>query len=140
MLQKRHFLFVSRVWGILPERVVHGVLDSSYHVLYLQNVSNIVADTNYVVSTVMVIRDLAKAKAKTSAFWSPLGRLYLYLFNHFPTFKANLPELGGTSHGDDLSYEFDPMPELGNRQGFTDIENDIGFIFRAMLASFAKTG
>ena len=106
----------------------------------MQNIADVVGDTNFVLNTVTVIRDLAKAKARTSAFTSPSGRLYLYLFNHLPAFKAALPELKGTTHGDDLAYEFDSVPERDIRKKFTDVENAIGFIFRAMLASFAKSG
>ena len=104
-----------------------------------QNLADTISDTGFVLNTVMFVRHLAEAKTKTLAM-SPLGRQYLYLFDHFPAFKADRPEFRGTAHADDLSYEFDPVEELGNRQGFTDVEDAIGVIFRTMLTSFAKTG
>ena len=102
----------------------------------LQNVADPISDIAFVMNTVMFVRDLAKAKAETSS----QGRHYLYLFNHFPAFKAGLPELRGIYHAEDLAYEFDPVSELGDRLGFTDVENAIGTIFRTTLASFAETG
>ena len=105
-----------------------------------QNISDAVSDIAFTLNTIMFVRGLASAKAQTGAFVSPLGRLYLYLFNHFPSFKEDMPELKGTAHTEDVEYEFDPVRELGGRRGFTDVENAIGSIFRTTLANFAKTG
>ena len=85
-------------------------------------------------------RDLAVAKAKLSGFRYPLGRHYLYLFNHYPAYKAGLPDLRGMYHGEDLAYEFDPAAERGGRFGFGSDEYAIASTFRTMLTSFAQTG
>ena len=82
---------------------------------------------------------LAKAKAVLSGSRSSLGRHYLYLFNHYPAYKAGLQNTG-TYHGDEIGYEFDPIPELGNRAGFSSDEYAIASTFRTLLTSFAKTG
>ena len=113
---------------------------SSFLFYFLQNIADTYADITFVLSTVEFIRGLASAKAKTSASRSPLGRHYLYLFNHYPAFKAALPDLKGTYHGEELAYEFDPVPELGNRVGFSNDEYIIASTFRTALTSFAKTG
>ena len=94
----------------------------------------------WVVNSVKFAKHLASAKAKISGFRSPLGRHYLYLFNHYPAYKAGQPVLRGTSHSEDVAYAFDPLPALGSRQGFTGDEYVVGSTFRSMLASFAKTG
>ena len=103
---------------------------------------DVFADIAFNLNTVMFVRDLARAKTKTktSPLKVPWSSRFLYLFNHFPTFKAGLPELTGTGDGELPAYEFDPVRELGNRRGFTDVEDAIGTIFRAMLTTFAKTG
>ena len=98
------------------------------------------SDLNWVTSSVQFAKDLANSKSKLSAFRSPLGRHYLYLFNHYPAYKAGQPELRGTSHGEDVSYAFDPVPEFGSRQGFTSDDYMVGSTFRTLLSSFTKTG
>ena len=103
---------------------------------FFQNMVDVLSDVAFVVSTVDFVRDLANAKAKTSA----PGRPYLYLFNHYPDFKAGDPEPRGTSHGEDIAYLFDLTPEVAAFIGFTSNEYTISSTFRTMLTSFAKTG
>ena len=85
-------------------------------------------------------RKLADAKAKLSGFRSPLGRHYLYLFNHYPTLREGQKELSGTYHSHDVVYEFDPSGMGGGRTWFAGDEYAIASTFRTMLTSFAKTG
>ena len=105
-----------------------------------QNIADTISDINFVVNTVEFSRALASAKAKLSGFKPAPGRHYLYLFNHYPASKAGLTELRGSHHGDDISFEFDPVASYGSRAGFGGEEYVLASTFRTMLTSFAKTG
>ena len=99
-----------------------------------------ISDTSFVVNAVEFSRALARAKAKLSGFRTPLGRHYLYLLNHYPAARAALPELRGSYHGDEVAYEFDIAPELGNTAGLGSDQLAIASTFRTMLTTFAVTG
>ena len=110
------------------------------HPINFQNIADAFSDQVFIVSAVEFSRKLADAKAKLSGFRSPLGRHYLYLFNHYPTLREGQKELSGTYHSHDVVYEFDPSGMGGGRTWFAGDEYTIASTFRTMLTSFAKTG
>ncbi|KAL8592795.1 hypothetical protein ACOMHN_045949 [Nucella lapillus] len=94
------------------------------------------ADAFFTTGAVEMSRLLAKAADHYPKLAT--GHRYLYLFDHFPAYRAGQP-LQGMNHGEDLFYQFDASPLLPKEQ-FNDVDRQVEDTFIQMPIHLAKNG
>ncbi|CAG5116006.1 unnamed protein product [Candidula unifasciata] len=102
----------------------------------LQDLLDIATDVLFAVPTVQLARALTQASNSTN--------VYLYLYDHGPELLKPDGLFRGSTHGLDLSYEFD-LSEISNLQSFYALppqpsEKNLTELFLTVLSQFAKTG
>ncbi|GFN80691.1 carboxylic ester hydrolase [Plakobranchus ocellatus] len=107
----------------------------------LQKIIDLRSDTLYTVPTVLYAGALTKAKPSTP--------IYMYLFNAEPKLRDPNGPLKGTTHGMDISHEFDEPAGTSDADNallyfYADLDPikfpAIADAFRGYVTSFAKTG
>ncbi|KAK7476538.1 hypothetical protein BaRGS_00032218 [Batillaria attramentaria] len=106
----------------------------------LQSLVDLYTDAFFATPAVSLARTLAQVKSaiRQKSPRSPLGGTYLYLFDHYAAAKKNYP-VKGVHHGGDITYYFDPLPEVILRDRFTAEDVAVSELFVSMLTDFAKT-
>ncbi|BFZ22960.1 hypothetical protein BsWGS_25999 [Bradybaena similaris] len=102
----------------------------------IQNLLDVTTDVFYATATVRFARALTKASNSTN--------VYLYLFDHYPQLINPDGPLRGSTHGLDLSYEFD-IGEITLLSRFYALppqpsEKNLTELILTALSQFAKTG
>nr|KAG5691855.1 hypothetical protein BaRGS_033459 [Batillaria attramentaria] len=99
-------------------------------------------DAFFATPAVSLARTLAQVKSaiRQKSPRSPLGGTYLYLFDHYAAAKKNYP-VKGVHHGGDITYYFDPLPEVILRQLVTEGDVIVVVIqYRLGILGFLSTG
>jgi len=105
----------------------------------IKDVVDLWSDVFFTVPSVDWMRALADAKQKSPALTgvTSSGGHYFYLFNHYPSSKADRTAAKGMGHFEDIKYEFD---DVKGRVDFGADDYAVSRTFRAMVTDFAKTG